>query len=61
MHLRSILGNIEVLVLPQQFALVKANEAFDASGRFKNPEQQASAEGVAAALANLLKKIHSAS
>lgn len=60
-HLRAILGNIEVLVLPQQFALVKAHEAFDASGKLKSPEQQAAVEGVAAALGNLLKKLHAAS
>lgn len=60
-HLRSILGNIEVLVLPQQFALVKANEAFDASGALKNPDQKAGAEGIAAALAETLKKFHPAS
>lgn len=57
-HLRSILGNIEVTVLPQQFALVKANEAFGADGKLKTPEQQAAAEAPAAALAGILKKLH---
>lgn len=60
-HLRAILGNIEVLVLPQQFALVKAGEAFDAAGALKSPDQQKAAEGVAAALAELVKKLHPAS
>jgi NAD(P)H-dependent FMN reductase len=33
---RSILGNLGVLVLPDQFALVRAHEAFDADGRLKD-------------------------
>lgn len=60
-HLRAILGNIEVTVLPQQFALVKAHEAFDADGRLKDPAQQAAAEAPAAALAAVLAKLHPAS
>ncbi len=37
---RSILGNIGVLVLPDQVAIVKAHEAFDADGRLKDARQQ---------------------
>jgi chromate reductase len=56
-HLRSILGNIEVLVLPQQYALAKAHEAFDAEGNIKDAAQRASAESVAASLAVAVKKL----
>ncbi len=37
---RSILGNIGVLVLPDQVAIVKAHEAFEADGRLKDTRQQ---------------------
>ncbi len=60
-HLRAILSNIEVLVIPQQLALPKAHEAFGADGRLKVPEQQASVEAVAKALAETVKKINPAS
>lgn len=56
-HLRSVLGNIEVIVLPQQFALVKAHEAFDADGRLKDEGQRASVASLAAALASAVKKL----
>jgi chromate reductase len=38
-HLRSILGNIGVVVLPAQFALSQANEAFDEDGSLKDESQ----------------------
>jgi chromate reductase len=41
---RSILSNLGVLVLPEQFALVKSHEAFDADGKLKDPKQ---GEGIA--------------
>lgn len=46
-HLRSILGNIQVLVLPDQMAIVKANDAFNADGSLKDANQQASVERIA--------------
>ncbi len=49
-HLRAIFGNIGVLVLPDQFALVKANEAFDESGALKDEKQAATVARIAAAL-----------
>ncbi len=58
-HLRAILGNIEVTVIPQQYALSKAHEAFDMDGRMKDPAQKASAEAVGAALASAVKKLSS--
>ncbi len=39
-HLRSILGNIGVLVLPGQVAIGKADQAFDSSGNLIDKTQQ---------------------
>ncbi len=47
---RSILGSIGVLVLPDQFALVKAHEAFDADGKLKDPKHQETVARIAARL-----------
>lgn len=56
-HLRSILGNIQVLVIPDQFALVKANEAFDVDGRLKDSNQQKTVERIARTLAATTAKL----
>jgi NAD(P)H-dependent FMN reductase len=39
-HLRSILGNIGVLVIPQQIAISKAFQAFNDAGELADPQQQ---------------------
>lgn len=56
-HVRAILGNIGVLVIPEQFALSRANEAFEADGSLKNPKQRASIERVVKALVHLVNKL----
>jgi chromate reductase, NAD(P)H dehydrogenase (quinone) len=56
-HVRSILGNIGVLVIPDQVAVSKAHEAFADDGSLKDPKQTASVKRVGAALAGLLSKI----
>ena len=38
-HVRAILGNLGCVVLPDQVAVPKAREAFDADGRLVDPEQ----------------------
>jgi len=52
---RSILGNIGVIVLPEQQAVPKAHEAFDLSGVFKDEKQGASVKKIGAALADFLE------
>ena len=54
---RSILGNIQVIVLPEQFALSKANEAFNDDDTMKDPKQQAKAEHVGATLAKFIAQL----
>lgn len=56
-HLRSILGNIQVLVLPDQIAIVKAHEAFNDDGTLKDPKQQAATTAIGAKLAATIAKL----
>lgn len=39
-HVREILSNIGVLVVPQQFALAQANKAFDEAANLTDPKQR---------------------
>ncbi|MEH1799285.1 NADPH-dependent FMN reductase [Nostoc sp.] len=57
-HLRSILGNIKVLVLPDQIALPKAYEAFNSDGTLKDPKQQESIEKLGDGLTKILLKLN---
>jgi chromate reductase, NAD(P)H dehydrogenase (quinone) len=57
-HLRSILGNIGVLVLPSQVAVPKAYEAFNADGSLKDPQQQESVEKLGKNVADILLKLY---
>jgi NAD(P)H-dependent FMN reductase len=54
---RSILGNIGVIVLPEQIAVVRANEAFNPDGSLKDPKQHAGIEGLGRTLASFLMKL----
>ena len=56
-HVRSILGNIKVIVLPDQIAVSKAHEAFNPDGSMKDEKQQAAIEQLGANLANILSKL----
>jgi NAD(P)H-dependent FMN reductase len=56
-HLRSILGNIKVLVLPEQLSISKADAAFNPDGTMKDPKQEASVRRIAATLAETLHKL----
>ena len=54
---RSILGNIRVIVLPDQVAVPKAHEAFAEDGRLKDEKQHASVAQLGVNVAKLLGKI----
>jgi chromate reductase len=56
-HVRAILGNIGVLVLPTQVAVPKANDAFDADGKLKDAKTQASIEKLAKELVTTTSKL----
>lgn len=56
-HVRAILGNIKVTVLPDQVAVGKANEAFNPDGTLKDPRQQDAVAQLGATLANTLRKL----
>ena len=45
-HVRAILGNLGCVVLPDQVAVPKAREAFDAEGRLIDPEQRRRVQGL---------------
>jgi len=57
-HLRSILGNIDVLVLPSQVAVPKAGDAFLPDGSLKDKQQEEKVRQLGAKLTQLLKKLH---
>lgn len=54
-HVRSILGNIGVIVLPSQVAVPSAHEAFDGEGQLKNETQQKSVRGLGVAVAETVR------
>ncbi|WP_010583509.1 NADPH-dependent FMN reductase [Schlesneria paludicola] len=55
-QLRSILGNIGVIVLPEQIAVPLANEAFDAHGALKNERQAAKVKNIGAGLVFMARR-----
>jgi NAD(P)H-dependent FMN reductase len=57
-HVRAILGNINVLVLPEQVAVPKANDAFNPDGSLRDARQQANVENLGKRLAAVLAKLY---
>lgn len=55
-HLRVILGNLGVIVLPEQVAVPKAHEAFDEQGLLKDQRTASQVTAVAQGLSAFLKK-----
>ncbi len=55
-HLRAILGNIGVIVLPDQVAVSKAHEAFDDKGGLKDERTAKQVTRVVQGLVSFLKK-----
>ena len=58
-HVRSILGNIGVLVLPDQKAIGNAHQAFDENGNLKDRSQQQSIEQLGNKLATVTAQLNS--
>ena len=56
-HLRSILGNIGITVLPDQVAVGGAYQAFNAEGALTDEKQAAKVKGLGAALTRHLSKL----
>ena len=56
-HVRMILGNIQVMLLPDQVAVMKAGEAFDEKGNLKDAKQQAMVEGIGAKVTETVRKL----
>jgi hypothetical protein len=52
-----ILGTMNVIVLPDQFALAKAHEAFNEDGSLKDEKSKARVEKLGRDVAQMLKKI----
>jgi len=57
-HLRAILGNINVLVIPDQIAVMSAHTAFGDDGKLKDATLQGRIEALGGKLAGLLVKVH---
>jgi NAD(P)H-dependent FMN reductase len=56
-HVRSILSNIGVIVLPDQVAIPRVFEAFDNDGQLKDEKRQASVERLGVNVAEILGKL----
>jgi chromate reductase, NAD(P)H dehydrogenase (quinone) len=56
-HVRSILGNIGVIVLPEQVAVMKAHEAFDADGKLRDAKQAAAVAKLGESVARTVAKL----
>ena len=57
-HLRAILGNIGVTVIPDQMAVGRAFEAFDDNGSLKDEGQQAAIVAIGRRVAEVVAKLH---
>ncbi len=56
-HVRAILGNLGVLVLPDQIAVARAHEAFTPDGALKDPQQQAAVEELGRRVAQVAARL----
>ncbi len=56
-HVRAILGNLGVLVLPDQVAVARAHEAFTPDGALKDPPQHAAVEELGRRVAQVAARL----
>lgn len=56
-HLRAILGHLQMLLIGEQFALPKAAEAFDEKGGLKDEKQRRIVEGIGEKVARTITKL----
>lgn len=56
-HVRAILENISVLVIPDQIAIAKAHEVFNVDGTLKDKKQEEQVKRIGANVAKLLIKL----
>ncbi|MDC8453415.1 MAG: NAD(P)H-dependent oxidoreductase [Candidatus Nitrosotalea sp.] len=56
-HVRAILENISVLVIPEQIAIAKAHEVFNTDGTLKDKKQEEQVKRIGASVAKLLIKL----
>lgn len=54
---RMLLGHIKAIVLPEQYALGSAHDAFDDDGNLKDEKQRQMAEGVGRAVAEVAARV----
>ncbi|MHA7835750.1 MAG: NADPH-dependent FMN reductase, partial [Algiphilus sp.] len=57
-HVREILGNLSAMVVPRQFALAKAGDAFDAQGALRDSKNQQAVADVVDDLLFWMNAIH---
>lgn len=57
-HVRAILENMGVLVIPTQVAISKAHEAFNLDGTMKDQKQEQQVKNIGANLAQMLLKLN---
>jgi NAD(P)H-dependent FMN reductase len=57
-HVRAILGNIKVLVIPEQIAVAKAHEAFNADGTLKDAKQREAVELIGRRVAEVSRRLN---
>lgn len=56
-HVRAILENISVLVIPEQIAIAKAHEVFNSDDTLKDKKQEEQVKRIGASVAKLLIKL----
>lgn len=58
-HVRAILENIRVIVIPDQIAVSKANEVFNTDGTLKDKKQEEQVKKIGSNVAKMLIKLYS--